>query len=54
MSRHIGQRVPALDGVRGYPALAKAAMHLSVSFGLLAYSPLETQESWSSSFFRVT
>ena len=40
MSRHIGQRVPALDGVRGYAALAVAAMHLSVSFGLLPYSPL--------------
>ncbi len=32
--------MPALDGIRGFAALAVAAMHLSVSFGLLPYTPL--------------
>ena len=40
MTHHTGQRVPALDGIRGYAALAVAAMHLSVNFGLLPYTPL--------------
>ncbi len=40
MSRHIEQREPALDGIRGFAALAVTATHLCVSFGLLPYAPL--------------
>ncbi len=33
-------RQPALDGLRGFAALTVAAMHLTLSFGLLPYSTL--------------
>ena len=40
MAGYVGQRLAALDGIRGFAALAVAATHLSLSFGLLPYAPL--------------